>query len=53
MLLNGFHHMNVERSIAVDRLALMKQETTDAPFGVLDEAVLRIGQGARGVEPPA
>lgn len=52
VLLNGFHHMNVERSIAVDRLALMKQEATDAPFGVLHEAVLRIGQGARGVEPP-
>jgi hypothetical protein len=53
VLLNGFHHMNVERSIAVDRLALMKQETTDAPFHVLDEAMLRIGQGARGVMPPA
>jgi hypothetical protein len=53
VLLNGFRHMKVERSIAVDRLALMKQETTDAPFRVLDEAVLRTGQGARGVKPPA
>ncbi|MGA9951094.1 MAG: DUF1045 domain-containing protein, partial [Xanthobacteraceae bacterium] len=53
LLLSGFHHMSVERSIAVDRLALMRQETTDAPFRVLDEAMLRIGQGARGLKPPA
>ena len=44
VLLNGFHHMKVERSIAIDRLALMKQETTDAPFRVLDEAMLKIGR---------
>jgi hypothetical protein len=46
VLLSGFHHMKVERSIAIDRLALMKQETTEAPFRVLDEAALKIG--ARG-----
>jgi Protein of unknown function (DUF1045) len=47
VLLNGFHYMKVERSIAIDRLALMKQDTTDAPFRVLDEAALKIGAGAR------
>lgn len=53
VLLNGFHLMKVEKSIAIDRLALMKQETTDAPFRMLDEAVLTIGQGTRGVKPRA
>ncbi len=43
VLLSGFHHMKVERSIAIDRLALMKQETSEAPFRVLDEATLKIG----------
>lgn len=53
VLLSGFHHMKVEQSIAIDRLTLMKQETIDAPFRMLDEAVLTIGQGARGVKPLA
>jgi hypothetical protein len=43
VLLNGFHHMKVEPSIAIDRLALMKQETPKAPFRVLDQAVLKTG----------
>ncbi len=47
VLLNGFRRMNVEPSIAIDRLALMKQESPDAPFRVLSEAALKIGNNAR------
>ena len=44
-LREGLHHMKVEPSITIERLALMKQETPDAPFRVLDEAVLNVGAG--------
>jgi putative phosphonate metabolism protein len=44
---DGLQHMKVEPSIAIDRLALMKQETPQAPFRVLDEAPLEIGAPAR------
>ena len=44
-LRDGLHHMKVEPSITIERLALMKQETADAPFRVLDEAVLNVGAG--------
>jgi putative phosphonate metabolism protein len=47
VLLNGFRRMSVEPSIAIDRLALMKQESSDAPFRVVSEAALKIGNGAR------
>jgi putative phosphonate metabolism protein len=43
VLHDGFRAMRVERSVAVDRLTLMKQETAEGPFRVLDEAVLGIG----------
>jgi hypothetical protein len=46
-LLNGFHQMNVEPSIAIDRLSLMKQESPDAPFRVVSEAALKTGKNAR------
>jgi hypothetical protein len=39
-LRDGLHQMKVEQSMTIERLALMKQETPDAPFRVLDEAVL-------------
>jgi hypothetical protein len=47
VLLNGFHHMNVERSIVIDRLALMKQDSSDAPFRVVSEAALKTRSSAR------
>jgi Protein of unknown function (DUF1045) len=47
VLRDGFHHMKVEGSIAIDRLTVVKQETPQAPFRVLAEAVLNIGAGAR------
>ncbi len=47
VLLNGFHQMKVERSIAVDRLALMKQEASDAPFRIVGEAALKSGSNTR------
>ena len=47
VLLNGFHQMKVERSIAVDRLALMKQEASDAPFRIVGEAALKNGSNTR------
>jgi hypothetical protein len=47
-LRDGLAHMKVERSIAIDRLALMKQESPDVPFRVLGEAVLKIGESAPG-----
>jgi hypothetical protein len=48
MLGDGFTHMKVEPSIVIDRLVLMKQETERVPFRVLDEAVLKNGEAARG-----
>ncbi|HUC49293.1 MAG TPA: DUF1045 domain-containing protein [Xanthobacteraceae bacterium] len=42
VLHDGFRVMKVEPLIAVDRLILMRQETAEAPFRVLDEAVLKI-----------
>ncbi len=42
-LLDTFHRMGVERSIAVDRLALVRQETPDATFRVVSEC--RLGSG--------
>jgi len=47
ILLNGLRQMKVEPSIAVDRLALMKQETPDAPFRVVSDATLKIGDSTR------
>jgi putative phosphonate metabolism protein len=47
VLLNGFHRMKVERSIAVDRLALMKQDASDAPFRIVGEAALKNGSNTR------
>jgi putative phosphonate metabolism protein len=47
VLLDGFRHMKVEPSVAVDRLALMKQESPDAPFRVVSEAALKVGKSAR------
>jgi hypothetical protein len=46
-LRDGLHHMKVEPSITIERLALMKQDTPDAPFRVLDEAVLKTGASVR------
>ena len=46
-LRDGLHHMKVEPSITIERLALMKQETPDVPFRVLDEAMLKVGAGVR------
>ena len=46
VLRDGLNHMKVESSIALDRLTLMKQETAQAPFRVLDQPVLKIGDGA-------
>jgi putative phosphonate metabolism protein len=48
VLLNVYRHMKVEPSIAIDRLALMKQETPSAPFRVLNDAELEMGAGVRG-----
>jgi hypothetical protein len=41
VLRDGLHHMKVEGSIALDRITLMKQETAQAPFRVLDQPVLK------------
>jgi len=40
ILLNGLRRLRVEQAIAVDRLALVKQETPDAPFRILSETRL-------------
>jgi hypothetical protein len=45
-LRDGFRYMKVEPSITIGRLALLKQETPDAPFRVLDEPMLKVGAGA-------
>lgn len=42
-LLNGLHRMRVEQSIAIDRLALLKQESADACFRVVSESMLKAG----------
>ncbi len=47
VLLNGFRQMKVESSIAIDRLVLMKQESPEASFRVVDEAALKIGKSLR------
>lgn len=46
-LLDVFHDVKVEPAMTIDRLALMKQETPQAPFRVLDEVELKVGAGAR------
>jgi hypothetical protein len=46
-LRDGLRHMKVEPSTTVERLVLMKQETPDAAFRVLDEAALKIGSAVR------
>lgn len=43
VLRDGLDQMKVESSIALDRLTLMKQETAQAPFRVLDQPALKIG----------
>jgi Protein of unknown function (DUF1045) len=44
-LLDLFHDIKVEPSMTIDRLALMKQDTPQAPFRVFDEAKLKIAPG--------
>ena len=39
-LLNGLHRMGVEPSIAIDRLALLKQESAEASFRIVSESRL-------------
>jgi Protein of unknown function (DUF1045) len=43
VLLSGFHRLHIERSISVDRLALLKQESSDASFRVVSEAPFTAG----------
>jgi hypothetical protein len=43
MLLDGLHRMHVERSVSIDRLALLKQATPDASFRVVSECTLESG----------
>jgi len=43
LLLGGFHSMQVESSVPVDRLALLKQTTPDASFRVVSESPLQAG----------
>lgn len=43
VLLAGFHRMNDEQPVAVDRLALLKQESLDTPFRVISESTLGTG----------
>ena len=43
ILLNGLHRMQVERSIAIDRLALLKQDSPDVCFRVVSESTLNAG----------
>jgi hypothetical protein len=40
ILQQSLHRMGVERSVAVDRLALVKQETPDAAFRVVTDAAI-------------
>jgi putative phosphonate metabolism protein len=46
VLREGLHHMKVESAIALDRLTLVKQETAQAPFRVVDQPVLKIVDSA-------
>lgn len=46
-LLEGFHGLSVERSVAVDRLVMLRQDRPDASFRVLSEALLTTAPGAR------
>jgi hypothetical protein len=43
VLLQGLRDMKVEPSVVVDRLALLRQDTTDAAFGVIGEVQLKLG----------
>ena len=47
ILLNGLHRMPVERSIALDRLALLRQDSPDASFRVVSESRLNAGTSGR------
>ena len=42
-LLDGLHHTQVERTILVDRLALLKQPAPDVSFRVVGESALKAG----------
>jgi hypothetical protein len=42
-LLNGFRAMRVEAAIAIDRLALLKQDTPDSAFRVVGQSGLKAG----------
>jgi len=42
-LLDGFRAMRVEASIAIDRLALLKQDTPDSAFRVVSQGELKAG----------
>lgn len=39
-LLDGFHRMRVESSVAIDRLALLKQESAAGAFRLVSESTL-------------
>lgn len=41
ILLDGLERMGVEQSVAVDRLALLKQQSAEAPFRVVSESALQ------------
>jgi hypothetical protein len=43
ILLDGFHRMRVESSVAIDRLVLVKQATPDAAFRLVSESRLDAG----------
>jgi hypothetical protein len=40
ILQKSLHRMGVERSVAVDRLALVKQDSPDAAFRVVTDAAI-------------
>jgi hypothetical protein len=42
-LLNGLHRLPVERQVALDRLALLRQDSSDASFRVISESNLTGG----------
>ena len=43
ILLNGLHRLPVERQVALDRLALLRQDSSDASFRVISESNLTGG----------
>jgi|SRR5271156_2461507 len=43
-LLDGFHRMRVEPSIALDQLALVKQEAPEASFRIVSRCALSAGR---------